>query len=607
MDVVLISPKDLSLRQAPRTFRENNTRSDLEVLTGGPVNQIFFRRYRENLGIASLAAYLRRAGHQVRIINCNIETIDTVDIVRLAADNRPLLIGISLLYDLHVLHAGEIVRALRQAGVHSHITLGGPFASFAAESLLAAFPEVDSIIRGEGEIPLAQLVDALGGVREWRNLRGLAWRRPGAREIVHNPPGDIAELGALPFAARDYLEGLRERGIPTRVASMYSSRGCLGRCTYCTAPASAKLVELALRWRYRPAEHLLDEIGMLIKDFGVEYLYFNDDNFMGYGFEAKARLEAVAQGIIARGYQIRFHGECRVDSTAFLDPQFLRLMKRAGFQDVLLGLESGSQATLNRWRKGTTVERNRKAVVLLTDLGFDVEPAMILVDAKTTLPDLDATVDFIDDVGLHHLGNPLYLFNRLVVFPGAPVEAEYLRAGLIERPDPWDVPDLNDPRAFFAHMQKLSYRPYAVQDMRVRIMWDALVRQSDRLTEIVDERIPAVLKAWRRWLSAPGSADAKRAGRVSHLKFVSQIRAWRTALEDTVLNLLRRALSIAKECDPAWGGLPEYYDSELSAVVRQTGERAQVESIEDYLDAEMARLMRIKEEVRPVGGGVKCG
>ncbi|MCX7570228.1 radical SAM protein [Tumebacillus sp. DT12] len=587
MDAILISPMEVSLRQSPRTFRENNVKDDVDSLTSGPMNQVFVRRYRENLGVSCLAAYLREKGMDVMLFNANIQRMSTQEIVDEVIKQNPLLVGVSCLYDLHAYQAALIIRDLRRAGYQGHITLGGPFGAFTYQYFLAMFPDaLDSVVRGEGEKPLYELVSALKNGESWRDIRGVSYLKE-PRNIKMNPAGEVESLDNLPNPSRDALDALRKAGIAPRVASLYSSRGCFGRCTYCHAPATAEMVD-AKKWRYRPAINVLNEIEYLVNEYGVEYLYFNDDNFMGYGAEAKRRLTELAQGIVDRGIKVHFHGECRVDTKSFLDTEFLELMKKAGFKDVLLGLESGSQTTLNRWRKGTTVNGNLAATKLLTDMGFDVEPAMILVDAYTTLEEFSDTVQFIEEAELHKKGFPMYLFNRLVVFPGAPIEFELMANGVIEYLDPFEIAhDLEDDNGLYEHIRRVSSRPYKIKSQQIAVMWDALIQHTDRLSYLVDEVIPGVLREWRTSLVSPEmSREEKAANKDSYLLFVQQLRRWRKGMGDLSLDLLKTCVKLAGELDPADPNTPSVYHDVFERMIEEFERKCFDSSLEARLSRE---------------------
>ncbi|MFF2908916.1 B12-binding domain-containing radical SAM protein [Paenibacillus sp. NPDC057934] len=584
MDAILISPMEVSLRQTPRTFRENNVKNDVDALTSGPLNQVFVRRYRENLGVACLGGYLREREMDVRILNANIMRLTLNDVVNDIMQHNPTLVGISALYDLHAFQTAQIIRELRRRGYSGHITLGGPFASFTHQYFLAAFfGQLDSVIRGEGEIPLYQLLLALKSGEPWKHIQGLSSVEEN-RNFLDNGNGEVEELENLPLPSRDALDALREVGIQPRVASLNSSRGCYGQCTYCHAPATAKMVD-AKKWRLRPAEKILDEIDYLVRTYGVEYIYFNDDNFMGYGPAAKQRLIELAKGIIARDIKISFHGECRVDTKSFLDQEFLELMRQAGLKDVLLGLESGSQTTLNRWRKGTTVSGNLSATQRLSEMGFDVEPAMILVDAYTTVEEFSETVKFIKEAKLHTMGSPLYLFNRLVVFPGAPIEMELAMKNIIEVLDPWDIRhDLNSDEGLYEHIRRISSRPYKIQSKEVAVMWDIVVIYSDYLTFLVDDVMPDILRQWRTYIMDTNLLKEERNNSKSdYLDFVKQLRVWRRDLGELVISVLDSCVELIKQLDPESPDSIKAYHDRFSLLIRKYEETCFSTSLNDRL------------------------
>src|SRR4029079_9457512 len=123
----------------------------------------------------------------------------------------------------------------------------------------------------------------------------------------------------------------------------------------------------------------------LQREFGVRFVYINDDNFLGYGRASHQRVRRFAELLLQRKLRVKFATECRVDA---LDPETILLLKEAGMTQVLLGIESGSDAALRRWRKGATAGDNAEALHRLARLGVQVEPGFILFDAHTTADEL---------------------------------------------------------------------------------------------------------------------------------------------------------------------------------------------------------------------------
>src|SRR5215213_9039089 len=153
-----------------------------------------------NLGMGYLAAVLQRHG-------CRAEMIDVRDspesiAARLTAD-PPLLVGFSLIFQFFLPQFRALAIYLREAGVTSHFTIGGHFPSLCHDELLANFPEIDSVVRYEGEETLVDLVERLRTGRDWQATPGIAYVRAG--EVVETEPRALVhDLDSLPFPYRPY-------------------------------------------------------------------------------------------------------------------------------------------------------------------------------------------------------------------------------------------------------------------------------------------------------------------------------------------------------------------------------------------------------------------
>lgn len=539
MDVILIAPMEVSLRNTDN-FRENNVENDHTKLSENVFNSMFLKQYRENIGIGALSAYLKKHGYRTKIYNANMENIGNKELVSKVVNANPKVLGISLLYDLHVYNTYLLVKALRNKGYNGHITLGGPFATCTFELLISSLSGVDTIIRGEGEITLLNLVEAVSYDRDWRDINGIVWKDNG-RVRVNNPQKVIDDLSILPHVERDGLKHLKSKGIPINVASIYSSRGCKGFCTYCSAPIISRLTKKGT-WRPRSPESIISEIEYLVLELGINYLYFCDDNFFGYGPESKNRLKKLAQGIIEKKLNIRFHAEVRVDSR--IDIDLLKLLRQAGLQDVLLGIESGSQTTLNRWKKGTTVDRNKKAIQLLHNLNFNVEPSMILVDPLTSSKEFIETVEFIKETNLLKTSFPLHIFNQLIVFPGTSIEKELLDCEVIAPiKSVKSLEQWSSPEDLYVELQRLYCRYYKIRDDKVNVVWSVLSKYSNTLT-LLENRVPEYLLFQRA--NIKNLPNKSKQIKEEYFTKVSHIKYWKNNIAALILDMLDSASDYLK-------------------------------------------------------------
>src|SRR5690349_20101063 len=142
------------------------------MTTPRPVMLVGFQN-QGNLGLGYLAAVLRRAGYAVQVVD--IEE-DPSEIVRIARELNPILIGFSLIFQFFIDRYAALLYLLRTNGLDCHFTMGGHFPSLSYEQTLELVPELDSIVRFEGETTLLELVEAVVAGNDWREIHGLAYR-----------------------------------------------------------------------------------------------------------------------------------------------------------------------------------------------------------------------------------------------------------------------------------------------------------------------------------------------------------------------------------------------------------------------------------------------
>src|SRR6476646_5700265 len=148
------------------------------LMSRRPVMLVGFQN-QGNLGLGYLAAVLRRSGYAVQVVD--IEQ-DPVEIVRIARELNPVLIGFSLIFQFFIDRYAALLYLLRTNDINCHFTMGGHFPSLSYEQTLELVPELDSIVRFEGESTLLELVDAVSQDLEWRGVHGIAYRN--GEEIV---------------------------------------------------------------------------------------------------------------------------------------------------------------------------------------------------------------------------------------------------------------------------------------------------------------------------------------------------------------------------------------------------------------------------------------
>src|SRR5262249_13965433 len=128
---------------------------------------------RDNLGLRYLKSSVTRAGHSASMMTYQSDPAPLLQAVR---RENPDVIGISLIFQYMAPDFAKVIRALRENNVKAHITTGGHYPSFDYEEVLRRMPELDSVVRFEGESTLVELLDTLETGSDWRTLKGIAYR-----------------------------------------------------------------------------------------------------------------------------------------------------------------------------------------------------------------------------------------------------------------------------------------------------------------------------------------------------------------------------------------------------------------------------------------------
>lgn len=372
----------------------------------------------EHLGVAHLASALRAEGHTVQIIDQNLTRQSLAEVITSVIAEEPALIGISC-YQNAYQPMGVFVREVKNKLPRTHITFGGVFATNSYTMILPELRELDSVVLGEAETSIVELAEAVFNGRDWTHHPHITYT--GDPEILTKTPCVEKDLDRLPRPARDTLPLVQGMGLYPEVIS---SRGCYGRCAYCTIAAGNR------QRRVRHVEAVIDEMAWLQQDFGANYVYIIDDTFIGGSRRDHERIEEFARQLMARKLNIQFSFECRANE---VEPELFKLLKEAGLRSVFLGIESGYQPTLDLFQKGLRVEDNERAIKTLQKLGIQHTIGYIMFHPYTTLAEIAADMKFLLKTDQRTLLSSLK--NRLLIFHNTDIARRLEQDGYTC--DPW--------------------------------------------------------------------------------------------------------------------------------------------------------------------------
>ena len=229
----------------------------------------------EHLGLGYLAAYLETHGCDVDVCDTVLEKASSKDVTeRVSAGDYPL-VGITVPSQKGIFRVLELARAIKQVRPDSHVCLGGQFPTIVHDLLLRDFPCLDSVVRGEGEVPLVALASRVLAGLGVEGVPGLTCRRDG--QVVSMPPAmPVENLDDLPFPKRSATPAPWGN---IRLAGMVSSRGCQYKCPYC----SIHTFYGCSQWRGRSVANVIDEMAHLATDGVYQGFNFSDDTFVPPG------------------------------------------------------------------------------------------------------------------------------------------------------------------------------------------------------------------------------------------------------------------------------------------------------------------------------------
>jgi anaerobic magnesium-protoporphyrin IX monomethyl ester cyclase len=293
-----------------------------------------------------------------------------------------------------------------------------------AEESLKAYPEVDVIVRGEGEETLVELSQTVHDGQSFSGVKGISFRNNG--QITHNPPRPLIEnIGSLPFPGYKFVKDLVQKyhftamaGNKTRYALVEGSRGCPHQCTFCT-----QWRHWGSRWRMKSPKRIADEFEFCYENYGSRFLWLTDDNY-GLG----KRASELGDELISRGFSddIMWFMQVRCDDVV-KHVDVLSKMRKAGLRWVLLGVENNNPATLDSFRKETSPNDAREAVKLLKKNDIFSQGMFIIGQRKDTAESIAGLREFANE-----LDPDLAIFAILTPFPGTAVYEEAKRNGWIE-------------------------------------------------------------------------------------------------------------------------------------------------------------------------------
>lgn len=338
------------------------------------------------LGAGYIAAYLEKAGLSAAILDNSVELLGPEAFKAAVLRYAPAAAGFTVCSSSHNT-ALRLAALVKEADPGIKVVMGGIHPSAIPAKLLED-PNVDVVVRGEGEETARELALAFRDGTDLTLVKGLVFKKNG--QLVETPPRPpLGDLDSLPFPAH-HLMNMAKYGLPASrrltlkpAAAIMTSRGCPYGCRFCSHNSV-----FGGKVRFRSPANVLSEVKRLAAKHGVGELLFWDDSFL----LDKARAMELCRLLAGSGLDLVWSCSSRVDH---ITPDLARAMRAAGCRMVLFGVESGSPQILNSIGKNTGLEQIRAAVKICREAGLLSFCSFVLGTPEETEETVEQTRRFV--------------------------------------------------------------------------------------------------------------------------------------------------------------------------------------------------------------------
>ena len=338
--------------------------------------------------------------YNVKIIDGTMDDLSREQFAEIIQKEKPDVLGISVLtneYGKSGFVAAEIAKKINP---NIKTVFGGVHATTIPDSIITN-SNIDFVVVGEGEYVFRDLCDYFAGKGELPK-KGILYKKNG--EIINTGRADfIFDLDKIPFPSyksidfAKYANTLQRESVDSPrdipYARIITSRGCPYNCCFCSAgDISGK------KMRMRSVENILEEIEMLIKNYGIKAILFDDDNFI----YDKERAKKLFKAMIEKSYSLKWNAPAL--ALYKLDEEMIELMRDSGCQYVDVAVESGVERVLyDIIHKPLDLEYGKKMLKKLKEAGIYTVVNFILGFPGETWEEIRQNLKFAEEIDVDYV------------------------------------------------------------------------------------------------------------------------------------------------------------------------------------------------------------
>lgn len=372
------------------------------------------RGYNPPLGILYIAGYLEKhTDFNVEVLDTQAEEIGYDRLKDIISAKLPDVVGITAM-TFTIIDVIQVIHLVKSINPNIKVVLGGPHVHIYPEETIK-IPGVDFLVLGEGEITFKELVENINDTTRLRNVTGLVFKENG--KIINTGVRLLNKnLDSLPFPARHLTPIHKYSSLIAKrspITTMFTSRGCPYRCTFCDRP------HLGKSFRSRSAMNVVDEMEECVR-LGIHEFLIYDDTFT----INRQRVIDVCNEIKRRKLNIGWDIRARVNT---IDAELLKKLKEANCERIHYGVESGNPDILKILNKGITLEQVRTVFKQTKDAGISVLAYFMIGCPRETRKEIAETIAFAKEL------EPDFVHITIFTpFPATEIYKMGLRDGIIK-------------------------------------------------------------------------------------------------------------------------------------------------------------------------------
>jgi anaerobic magnesium-protoporphyrin IX monomethyl ester cyclase len=371
------------------------------------------------LGLLYIATVLKRQlpEVEVKIVDCPSQGFGNIEVKEIVSNFRPDVVGMTT-FSLCLVDVLGVAKTVKSIDQNIHVCLGGPHTSiYPAQTL--EYPEIDSIVVGEGEYVFLELVKQLKEKKDFcSTIDGIYLKQDLKKKYFKKAVAvDLNELPFFDITLVDRKIYYSSIGRYRNIITLLSSRGCPYKCTFCDTPYK--------EFRSREVENIFQEIKLRLSQ-GYQEIFFYDDTF---NINSK-RITDLCELIIKDNVRFSWSFRGRVNNLTF---DTLKIAKRSGCQRIHFGIETATNSGLEELRKMITVEQIKEVFYWCRKLKIKIVADFIIGlpferSRKMVLENIMRLIKFSPDYAQ---------FNILQPVPGSEIYSLGARRGVID-PNIWE-------------------------------------------------------------------------------------------------------------------------------------------------------------------------